>query len=166
VEFFDQVILACHSDQALAILADPSPVEQELLAAIPYQRNEAVLHTDERLLPAHPKARASWNTRIPRHQHGGVSLTYWMNRLQSLSAPVAFCVTLNAPETISAERVIRSITYHHPVYSSAAFTAQRRREEISGVNRTWYCGAYWGYGFHEDGLTSALAVCRRFGKEL
>jgi predicted NAD/FAD-binding protein len=165
-ECFDQVILACHSDQALAILADPSPAERELLAAIPYQRNDTVLHTDERLLPARPKARASWNTRIPHHQHSGVSLTYWMNTLQSLPAPVEFCVTLNTPDAISAERVIRRTTYHHPVYSTAAFAAQRRREEISGVNRTWYCGAYWGYGFHEDGLTSALAVCHRFGKGL
>jgi predicted NAD/FAD-binding protein len=89
-----------------------------------------------------------------------------MNTLQSLPAPVQFCVTLNTPEAISPERVIRRTTYHHPVYSTAAFAAQRRREEISGVNRTWYCGAYWGYGFHEDGLTSALAVCHRFGKGL
>jgi uncharacterized protein len=163
---FDQVILACHSDQALTMLADPTAAEQELLGAIPYQRNDTVLHTDERLLPHLPKARASWNCRIPRQQQEGVSLTYWMNKLQSLSAPVEFCVTLNTPDAIAPELILKRLTYHHPVYSAAAFAAQRRRDEISGVNRTWYCGAYWGYGFHEDGLNSALAVCRHFGKEL
>ncbi len=165
-ESFDQVILACHSDQALAMLADPSAAEQELLGAIPYQRNDTVLHTDERLLPHLPKARASWNCRIPRLQQDGVSLTYWMNKLQSLAAPVEFCVTLNTPDVIAPELILQRLTYHHPVYSAGAFGAQRRRDEISGINRTWYCGAYWGYGFHEDGLNSALAVCTRFGKEL
>ncbi|TLM65752.1 MAG: FAD-dependent oxidoreductase [Deltaproteobacteria bacterium] len=165
-EPFDQVVLACHSDQALAMLADPSPAERELLGAIPYQRNDTVLHTDATLLPKLAKARASWNCRIPREAQAGVFLTYWMNRLQSLQAPAEFCVTLNSPTAIAPASVIRRLVYHHPVYSPAAFAAQRRREEISGVNRTWYCGAYWGYGFHEDGVNSALAVCRRFGKEL
>ncbi len=166
VERFDQLVLACHSDQALALLADPSLAEQEVLGAIPYQPNDTVLHTDERLLPRLDWARASWNCQIPREQHAGVCLTYWMNRLQSLQAPRQFCVTLNSPEAIDPQRRIHSIRYHHPVYSSAAFAAQERWEEINGVNRTWYCGAWWGYGFHEDGLNSALAVCRRFGKEL
>jgi predicted NAD/FAD-binding protein len=165
-ESFDQVVLACHSDQALAMLADPSAAERELLGAIPYQRNDTVLHTDERLLPDLPRARASWNCRIPRQEQAGVSLTYWMNRLQSLAAPKEFCVTLNSPDAMAPEQVIRRLVYHHPVYSAAAFAAQKRRDEISGVNRTWYCGAWWGYGFHEDGLNSALAVCRRFGKDL
>jgi predicted NAD/FAD-binding protein len=165
-EYFDQVVLACHSDQALAMLADPSASERELLGAIPYQRNDTVLHTDERLLPDLPRARASWNCRIPRQEQAGVSLTYWMNRLQSLAAPKEFCVTLNSPDAMAPEQVIRRLVYHHPVYSAAAFQAQKRRDEISGVNRTWYCGAWWGYGFHEDGLNSALAVCRRFGRDL
>jgi predicted NAD/FAD-binding protein len=164
-ESFDQVVLACHSDQALAMLADPSAAERELLSAIPYQINDTVLHTDSRLLPSLPKARASWNCRIPDREQAGISLTYWMNRLQSLAAPVDFCVTLNSPDAIAPERVIRRLTYHHPVYSAAAFSAQRRRTEISGVNRTWFCGAYWGFGFHEDGVKSALDVCRRFWKE-
>lgn len=162
-EFFDQVILACHSDQSLAMLADPSDAERELLSAIPYQKNDTVLHVDSRLLPSLPKARASWNCHIPRGEQVGVSLTYWMNKLQSLEAPVEFCVTLNTPDAIDPELVIRRLVYHHPVYSSAAFLAQRRRDEISGVNRTWYCGAWWGYGFHEDGLKSALTVCAGFG---
>ena len=165
-ENFDHVVLACHSDQALAILADPSDVERELLGAIPYQRNDTVLHTDSRLLPSILKARASWNCRLPRRQQGSVVLTYWMNLLQSIKAPVDFCVTLNSPEAIAADKVIRRLTYHHPVYSTAAFEAQKRRDEISGVNRTSYCGAYWSWGFHEDGVKSALAVCRQFGKRL
>jgi len=165
-ENFDHVILACHSDQALALLTDPSESEGELLGAIPYQRNETVLHTDSRLLPSIPRARASWNCLLPRRKQEGVVLTYWMNLLQSVSAPVDFCVTLNSPEAINPASVIRRLVYHHPVYSTAAFEAQKRRDEISGVNRTSYCGAYWGWGFHEDGVKSALAVCRQFGKGL
>lgn len=165
-EPFDQAVLACHSDQALAMLADPSDAEREILSAIPYQENDTVLHTDERLLPDLPRAWASWNCRIPREERGGATLTYWMNRLQSLAAPVNFCVTLNTPDDVAPDRIIRRMVYHHPVYSAAAFQAQKRLHEISGVNRTWYCGAYWGYGFHEDGLASALAVCRHFGREI
>lgn len=166
VEVFDHLIMACHSDQALAMLADPSDAESDLLGAIPYQKNDTVLHTDSRLLPGIPKARASWNCHLPRNQQGGVALTYWMNLLQSIQAPVDFCVTLNSPEAIAPEKIIRRLVYHHPIYSKAAFEAQKRRDEISGVNRTSYCGAYWGWGFHEDGVKSALAVCRQFGKEL
>jgi predicted NAD/FAD-binding protein len=165
-EEFDHAVLACHSDQALAMLADPSNAERELLGAIPYQKNDTVLHTDSRLLPSITKARASWNCLLPRQQQESVVLTYWMNLLQTISAPVDFCVTLNSPEAIAADKVIRRLTYHHPVYSTAAFEAQNRRDEISGVNRTSYCGAYWGWGFHEDGVKSALAVCRQFGKGL
>jgi uncharacterized protein len=165
-ESFDHAILACHSDQALALLADPSDAERELLGAIPYQRNDTVLHTDSRLLPSIPRARASWNCLLPRRQQESVVLTYWMNLLQTISAPVEFCVTLNSPEAIDPGSIIRRLVYHHPVYSTAAFEAQQRREEISGVNRTSYCGAYWGWGFHEDGVKSALAVCRQFGKGL
>jgi predicted NAD/FAD-binding protein len=165
-ESFDRVIMACHSDQALAMLADPSDTERELLGAIPYQRNDTVLHTDNRLLPSIPKARASWNCLIPRSRQEGVVLTYWMNLLQTISAPVDFCVTLNSPEAIDPDTIIQRLVYHHPIYSTAAFEAQKRRDEINGVNRTSYCGAYWGWGFHEDGVKSALAVCRQFGKGL
>lgn len=165
-ERFDQVVLACHSDQALALLADSSDGERELLGAIPYQKNDTVLHTDSRMLPSLPKARASWNCLLPRTQQGGVVLTYWMNLLQTLNAPVDFCVTLNNPEAVDPNAIIRRLLYHHPVYSAAAFAAQKRRDEISGVNRTSYCGAYWSWGFHEDGVKSALAVCQQFGKGL
>jgi len=163
---FDQVVLACHSDQALAMLADPSPLERDLLGAIPYQKNQVILHTDAAQLPSLPKARASWNSRIPLERRAAPSLTYWMNQLQSLQAPVEFCVTLNPVAAIAGDQVLYRTIYHHPVYSAAAFNAQRRRDEINGVNRTWFCGAYWGYGFHEDGLKSALAVCQRFGRSL
>ena len=165
-EEFDHVVLACHSDQALGMLADPTDAERALLGAIPYQRNDTVLHTDSRLLPSIPRARASWNCLLPRKQQGSVILTYWMNLLQTITAPVDFCVTLNSPQAIDLDSIIRRLVYHHPVYSSAAFAAQKRRDEISGVNRTSYCGAYWGWGFHEDGVKSALAVCRQFGKGL
>lgn len=165
-EQFDHVVLACHSDQALAMLVDPSDAERELLGAIPYQRNDTVLHTDSRLLPSIPKVRASWNCLLPRRQQASVVLTYWMNLLQTITAPVDFCVTLNSPEAIDPKAVIRRLVYHHPVYSAAAFEMQKRRDEISGVNRTSYCGAYWSWGFHEDGVKSALAVCRQFGKGL
>jgi predicted NAD/FAD-binding protein len=165
-EDFDHVILACHSDQALAILADPSDTERVLLGAIPYQRNDTVLHSDIRLLPSIPKARASWNCLLPARSQDSVVLTYWMNLLQSIKAPVDFCVTLNSPEAIDPDAIIRRLVYHHPVYSTAAFEAQKRRDEISGINRTSYCGAYWSWGFHEDGVKSALAVCSQFGKGL
>jgi predicted NAD/FAD-binding protein len=165
-EEFDHVVLACHSDQALGMLADPSDAEREMLGAIPYQKNDTVLHTDSRLLPSIPKARASWNCLLPRKHQGSVVLTYWMNLLQTISAPVEFCVTLNSPEAIGPHAIIRRLVYYHPVYSTAAFEAQKRRDEISGVNRTSYCGAYWSWGFHEDGVKSALAVCRQFGKRL
>ena len=165
-EAFDHVVLACHSDQALRMLADPTDGERELLGAIPYQQNDTVLHTDSRMLPSLPKARASWNCLLPRTQQGGVVLTYWMNLLQNINAPVDFCVTLNHPEDIHAKAILRRLLYHHPVYSTAAFAAQKRRDEVSGVNRTSYCGAYWSWGFHEDGVKSALAVCQPFGKGL
>ncbi len=165
-ENFDHLIMACHSDQALAMLADPSDAERELLGAIPYQKNDTLLHTDSRMLPGIPKARASWNCHLPCKRQEGVALTYWMNLLQSIQAPVDFCVTLNSPKAIAPEKVIQRLVYHHPVYSAAAFETQKRRDEISGVNRTSYCGAYWGWGFHEDGVKSALAVCQQFGTGL
>ncbi|MEQ1792702.1 MAG: FAD-dependent oxidoreductase [Nitrospira sp.] len=163
---FDHVILATHSDQALSTLADPSTTEREILGAIPYQDNEAVLHTDTSLLPRRKLAWAAWNYHLLRNQPDRVVVTYHMNRLQGLTAPHEFCVTLNHTQAIDPRKIIRRITYHHPVYSPAAVAAQKRHGDISGVNRTSYCGAYWGFGFHEDGVKSALAVCRPFGKDL
>jgi predicted NAD/FAD-binding protein len=165
-ERFDQAVIATHSDQALAMLADPSDAEREILGAIPYQDNLAIMHTDSSLLPRRRAAWSSWNYHIPRSELGRVAVTYYMNMLQSLEAPADFCVTLNRPEIIDQGKIIREFHYHHPVYTRRAPLAQRRREEINGVNRTYFCGAYWGYGFHEDGVNSALAVCKRFGKSL
>jgi predicted NAD/FAD-binding protein len=162
-ERFDAVVIATHSDQALALLADPSERERELLEAVPYQRNEAVLHTDRSLLPRRRRAWASWNYHLGADAGGGCTVTYHMNRLQSLRAEQEFCVTLNRTAAIDPERIIRTIDYSHPVYTPAGVAAQSRHEEISGRNRTHYCGAYWGWGFHEDGVNSALRVAREIG---
>jgi uncharacterized protein len=156
---FDEVVLALHSDQALKLLGDPSAAEREILGAIPYQPNEAVLHTDTSLLPRRRRAWSSWNYHLLREQPGGSTVTYHMNRLQSLQADREFCVTLNRTEAIAPERIIRTIAYSHPVFTSAGVAAQQRHHEISGVNHTHYCGAYWGSGFHEDGVVSALRAC-------
>jgi predicted NAD/FAD-binding protein len=166
VESFDQVVIAAHSDQALAMLADPSDAERDILEAIPYQENLTILHTDSSLLPQRRGAWASWNYHIPREELGRAALTYYMNMLQSLTAPIDFCVTLNQPDIIDRTKIIRKFNYHHPVYTPQGPMAQKRRHEIDGVNHTYFCGAYWGYGFHEDGVNSALAVCEHFGKSL
>jgi uncharacterized protein len=160
-EAFDDVVLAVHSDQALAMLTDPSDAERELLAAIPYQRNEAVLHTDASLLPRRERARASWNFHLLDEPSGRSTITYDMNRLQSLRAAERYCVTLNRSEAIDPARVIRTIQYDHPVYTNAGMRAQQRWAEISGVRRTHFCGAYWGSGFHEDGVVSGQRVAEQ-----
>ena len=163
-ERFDEVVLATHSDQARALLGeDASDREHELLAAIPYQRNEAVLHTDTRLLPRRRRAWASWNYHLLAEPTSASTVTYHMNRLQSLRAEREFCVTLNRSEAIDPGKVIRTIEYAHPVFTSTGQGAQRRVEEISGRNRTHFAGAYWGWGFHEDGVVSGLRVARRLG---
>jgi predicted NAD/FAD-binding protein len=165
-ERYDQVVIAAHSDQALALLEDPTEVERDILGNIAYQENDVVLHTDTRLLPDRPSAWASWNYYVPRQPMGRVALTYNMNKLQTLRTPETFCVTLNRRRTIDPASVISRMTYHHPVYCPDSLAARRRREEINGKNNTYYAGAYWGFGFHEDGVNSALAVCRHFGKAL
>jgi len=165
-EQFDHVIVATHSDQALALLADAGESEREILGAIPYQDNRVVLHTDTAMLPRRRKVWASWNYRIPGDDRQAVAVTYDMNLLQSLDAAQEYCVTLNQTEKIDAGRVVQRLRYAHPVYTPAGLAAQQRHHEISGVRRTHYCGAYWGYGFHEDGVNSALAVCKYFGRGL
>lgn len=163
---FDHVVIATHSDQALAMLSDPSPSEREILGAIPYQENLTILHTDISVLPFHRKIWSSWNYLIPKTDTHSAVLTYDMNILQSIQSTDEFCVTLNRPDDIDADKTIGRFVYHHPVFDRNAPAAQKRHEEISGVNRTHYCGAYWGYGFHEDGVNSALAACKYFGKGL
>jgi predicted NAD/FAD-binding protein len=165
-EVFDNVVLAAHSDQSLAMLADPSPAEQEILGAIPYQANEIVLHTDTSLLPRARGAWASWNYHISDSEEQAITLTYNLNRLQGHCSDETILETLNPSMEVDPEKVLDRMTYHHPIYSVKAIDAQRRYSEINGQRGTYYCGAYWGYGFHEDGVRSALAVAECFGKSL
>ena len=162
-ERFDRVILAVHSDQALALLDAPSNVERRVLSAIRYQANEAVLHSDPCVMPRRRRAWASWNYRTPRHAQERVQVTYHMNRLQGLDTALDFFVTLNDDGAIAPSRVLARIAYHHPIFDADAIAAQRRHAEIDGAGGVHFAGAYWGYGFHEDGLQSALAACKRLG---
>ncbi|MGE9550686.1 NAD(P)/FAD-dependent oxidoreductase [Erwinia amylovora] len=161
-EIFDQVIFACHSDQALALLGDASPDEQQMLSGVPYSANEVILHTDTRMLPENPRAWASWNYRLDDTQAGdellGASVTYNMNILQGIKAPQTFCVTLNATQPIDSDKILGRYVYHHPQFSLKSLEAQSARLRLNGQNRSWYCGA-WSYnGFHEDGIRSGLDV--------
>ena len=166
-EHFDQVMIATHSDQALAMLRDPSAREREVLGAIPYQHNEAVLHTDSTLLPRRRGARAAWNFHLLREPKPQSTVTYYMNHLQRLAAEDDFCVTLNRTEAIDPAKIIRTIGYAHPMYTPGGVAAQGEHSTISGLGgRTHYCGAYWGWGFHEDGVVSALRACEPFGVSL
>ena len=162
---YDGAFLACHSDQALALLADPSVAEREVLGAIPYQCNEAVLHTDVGLLPKSRRAWAGWNYHVLPGQRGPVALTYNMNILQRLDAPTPFLVTLNRSDAIDPARVIKRIAYHHPLYTPASVTAQARQRELNGPLCTYYCGAWWHNGFHEDGVVSALQALSHFEQD-
>ncbi len=166
VEAFDHVILAAHSDQSLALLEAPSALERMLLKSIRYQRNDVALHTDTSLLPRNPRAWASWNYRVPRSPNSRALITYDMTRLQSLASRQRFLVTLNGDDRIDPSRVLRRFVYHHPIFDVDAIAAQKLHAQISGGSRTHFCGAYWGYGFHEDGVKSAVAACSRFGAEL
>jgi predicted NAD/FAD-binding protein len=162
IEHFDAVVFACHSDQALALLEDASHAEQDILAAIPYQNNEVVLHTDTRLLPRNRLAWSSWNY-LKRPGNERATLTYNMNILQGLNAPETFCVTLNDTAAINPHKIMGTFNYAHPVFTLEGIAAQERWEEINGGS-TWFCGAYWRNGFHEDGVYSALRVARAIGK--
>lgn len=164
-ERYDAVFLACHSDQALGMLADPTNPEREVLEAIPYQPNEAVLHTDISLLPVRRLAWAAWNYLMPEGPKGKLSLTYNMNILQGLEAPETLCVTLNASEHINPEKILARMSYHHPLFSPESVTAQARHRELNGTRRTYYCGAWWRSGFHEDGMVSALDALRHFNQD-
>jgi predicted NAD/FAD-binding protein len=160
-QIYDAVVFACHSDQALALLRDPTPAEQAVLGAIPYQENEAVLHTDERLLPRRALARAAWNYHRLAAEGADeerVTVTYDLTLLQQLPGARRLLVTLNASAAIDPARVLRRITFHHPVFDARGMAAQERWREINGRDRAYFCGAYWGYGFHEDGVRSGLAV--------
>jgi predicted NAD/FAD-binding protein len=159
-ERFDRVFFACHSDQALRLLTDASQAEREVLGAIRYQRNEVALHTDTRLLPKRRLAWAAWNY----HQRGSdrVAVTYHMNLLQGIRSRTPLLVTLNMSERIDPSHILRQMSYEHPVFTPQAVAAQARHAEIDGADRAYFCGAYWGFGFHEDGVRSALAALGHF----
>jgi predicted NAD/FAD-binding protein len=165
-EIFDEVIFACHSDQALALLNDPSKEESKVLGAMQYRDNDVVLHTDKTLLPKRKKAYASWNYCIDPLVDELPTLTYNMNILQGLETKQDLCVTLNQTKRIDPEHILRQFTYSHPVFSLESIAAQGQRDTICGAGRTHFCGAYWYNGFHEDGVKSALDVCERFGLTL
>jgi uncharacterized protein len=162
IEYFDHVFLACHSDQALAMLHDPSNDEREVLSALPYQLNEAVLHSDIGMMPRNKRAWAAWNYHVPGKQSGQVGVTYNMNILQQLSCQQPYLVTLNQSDRIDPAKVIRKLYYEHPLFTLPGMRAQLRHGDINGVRNTWYCGAYWGNGFHEDGVVSALRTIKKF----
>lgn len=164
-EQFDHVFVACHSDQALAMLADPTDTERAVLGAIPYQENEAVLHTDRSLMPASKRCWAAWNYHIPAERRRRVSVTYNMNMLQGLDTNRDYYVTLNNTDAIAPESIIYRTRYDHPVYSLESIAAQSRHRELNSGNMTSYCGAYWRNGFHEDGVFSALEAIRHFEEE-
>ncbi len=166
IERFDKVVLACHSDQALALLATPSTAEQEILGALPYAGNDVLLHSDTRLLPERRLAWASWNYRLGGPSEQPAAVTYNMNILQGLQASRTFCVSLNQNEAVDPGQVIGRYHYAHPQYSLEAVAAQDRWQELCGAQHTYYCGAYWANGFHEDGVVSALRVAEAFGESL
>ena len=163
-ERFDRVVLACHSDQALALLADATAAEREVLDALPYQRNDVVLHTDTTLLPEARAAWAAWNYRVGNDPAAPASVTYNMNILQGLESPETICVTLNGTHAVDPSRVLGRVAYEHPVATTAGRRARARRIEISGQRHTHFCGAYWGNGFHEDGVVSAIAVAQEVAR--
>lgn len=160
---FDHVILAGHADQSLALLADATTQERKVLGAFPYQENNTVLHTDTSVLPKRKLAWASWNYLVPAQENDAVAVTYDMNILQTLDSPETFLVSLNMEDRIDPRKIIKKIRYHHPVYSVSGVQAQQQWNTISGTGNTHFCGAYWGYGFHEDGVASAHKVCESFG---
>ncbi len=160
-ERFDRVVIATHADAALAMLDEPSGAERAVLGAFRFQRNRATLHTDARLLPLRARARASWNYRQRSRSQRLPVLTYYANRLQQLDAERDYCITLNADDAIDPSQILASFDYSHPVFDESALRAQRRHGDIDGVRRTHYVGAYWGYGFHEDGVQSARRVAER-----
>lgn len=162
-DVFDHVVLACHSDQALRLLQDPSEQETEILGAIGYQVNDAVLHTDASVLPSKRSTWAAWNAYIPREDTSSCNVSYCMNLLQGLDVSTPLVVSLNQTERIDSKSIIRRMRYEHPVFNTAAIAAQDRKAEIQGARRTWYAGAYWGWGFHEDGIRSAVNVAEALG---
>jgi uncharacterized protein len=162
-EHVDEVVFACHGDEVRALVADPTDAEREVFACFATTRNDTWLHTDTRLLPTRPWVQASWNYRLGGSSDSPPMVTYDLNRLQGIAARTRYCVTLNPRSPIDPDRVIARFEYRHPIFTAAAFRAQARWREVSGVGRTHYCGAYWRHGFHEDGVFSAARVATALG---
>jgi predicted NAD/FAD-binding protein len=167
-ERFDGVVLASHADETLGMLVDASEAERAILGALPYQPNEAILHTDASIMPKRRKAWAAWNFHVlpDGKDDQQLAVTYWMNRLQGIESETEYLVTLNHAERIDPSKIIKRLSYHHPLFSSASSAAQLRKGEIQGHRNTWYAGAYWSWGFHEDGCKSGVEVARLLGGEL
>lgn len=163
VEDFDQLVLACHSDQALALLEDPAYVESKVLGAIPYQSNDMLLHTDARVLPRNRKAWAAWNVFLPQAASAACTVSYCMNLLQGLPVDTPVVVSLNRSADVDPDSVLVRRSYQHPVYTRESVAAQLRKAEVQGLRRTWFAGAYWGWGFHEDGIRSGVEVAAAMG---
>jgi predicted NAD/FAD-binding protein len=162
---FDHVIVGAHADQALRLLADPTRDERRILGAFPYQPNHAILHSDPALMPKRRAAWASWNYRSDRGHDADapVSVTYWMNRLQGIDGRYPLFLSLNPARQPDPALVHRTFVYDHPIYDAGAMAAQRDLTAIQGVRRTWFCGSYCGYGFHEDGLKAGMAAAAGLG---
>jgi predicted NAD/FAD-binding protein len=156
-------VLACHSDQALALLADADARERDILGAMPYQGNDTILHTDTSVLPRNRKAWAAWNAHLSRDPSQPCTVSYCMNLLQGIRSKDTFVVTLNRSDAIDPMKMLRRMRYRHPLYTHASVAAQQRKAEIQGRRRTWFAGAYWGWGFHEDGMRSAVDVAQALG---
>jgi len=165
-EEFDSIVIGTHSDQALKILKNPSQDELSILSKIKYQKNVAIIHTDDSILPKRKLAWSCWNYLINKNQDELVTLTYNMNMLQTLDAERTYCVTLNNTHDIDKNKIIKEIIYHHPLFTEDSVFAQTQKSSICGKDNTYFCGSYWGYGFHEDGVNSALDVCKKFGLSL
>lgn len=163
---FDAVFFATHSDQALKLLSDASHMEKDILSSIKYQTNQVLLHTDESVMPVNKKAWASWNVRVSAELNKRCTVNYHMNQLQSLDSETNFIVSLNNNDLINSSKVLVERIYDHPIYTNDTINAQERWQDINGVNKTWYCGAYWGWGFHEDGVSSALRAVEDFSEYL
>jgi predicted NAD/FAD-binding protein len=166
IERFDSVVFACHSDQALRLLAAPSQAERQILSALRFAENDVVLHSDIRLLPHRRLAWASWNYRLGGSARQPAAVTYNMNILQGLKSDTTFCVSLNQTAAIDPSKILNRFRYAHPQYSRAGLVAQARWQELQGAQNSYYCGAYWANGFHEDGVVSALRVAAAFGEQL
>jgi predicted NAD/FAD-binding protein len=164
-EYFDEVVIAAHSDQALAMIEDPTQAEREVLGAMRYERNEAALHTDSSLMPRRKGAWASWNFHLTDDSELP-TMSYWMNRLQGLDAAEDIFVTLNRTDSLDPAKVLKVIPYEHPIVTHEAVAAQRRWAEVSGADRIHFCGAYWRWGFHEDGCWSAIRACEPIAAEV